>query len=133
VVFFVYLVVAFALILLALAFSLQAFGANPDASFAEWVYRQSARLMEPFRGIFPTKQVTDTSVLDFSLLFAMVVYAIVALLLHALVSWLADRVAMAGRDVRMQQYQQDMERRRQEEMRYRAQQQAARRRPQSGY
>jgi uncharacterized protein YggT (Ycf19 family) len=129
VVFFIYVVVAFALVLLAMAFALRAFGANPEAGFAEWVYRQSDRLMEPFRGIFPTKQVNDTSVLDFSLLFAMVVYSILALLLHALVSWLADRVAMANRNVQVQQYRQEVERRRQEEMRYRAQQQAAQPRP----
>jgi uncharacterized protein YggT (Ycf19 family) len=48
-----YLVYAFvivALIILLLGFFLQLFGANPDAPFAEWLYRGLRRVMAPFRG-----------------------------------------------------------------------------------
>jgi hypothetical protein len=39
------------------------------------VYRNVERIMEPFRGMFPTHALNDRSVVDFSLLFAMIVYA----------------------------------------------------------
>jgi ABC-type nitrate/sulfonate/bicarbonate transport system permease component len=35
-------------------------------------------------------------VLDLSILFAMIVYGLVALLLHALIEWLTDRIAKLG-------------------------------------
>jgi hypothetical protein len=48
-----YLVYAFAIVtvvLLMLGCILELFGANPDAPFAEWLYRGLARAMAPFRG-----------------------------------------------------------------------------------
>jgi hypothetical protein len=48
-----YLACAFvivALLILLLGFFLLLFGANPDAPFAEWVYRCLPRVMAPFRG-----------------------------------------------------------------------------------
>jgi len=79
-------------ILLATAFFLALAGANPDAGFVEWVYRSTARAMEPFCGIFPTHQVSDASVLDFSLLFAALFYLVVALLIDALHRWLTEKL-----------------------------------------
>jgi uncharacterized protein YggT (Ycf19 family) len=79
-------------VLLATAFFLALAGANPEAGFVEWVYRSTARAMEPFRGIFPTHQVSDASVLDFSLLFAALFYLVVALLVDALHRWLTERL-----------------------------------------
>jgi uncharacterized protein YggT (Ycf19 family) len=91
-----YLVYAFvlvALILLVLGFFLLLFGANPDASFAEWVYRSLTRVMAPFRGLFEPVKLDGRSVLDVSILFAMIVYGIAALLLRALIDWLTVRIA----------------------------------------
>lgn len=48
--------------------------------------------MAPFRGLFETIAVTDQSVLDTSLLFAMIIYGLVALFLKAAIDWLADRI-----------------------------------------
>jgi uncharacterized protein YggT (Ycf19 family) len=95
---FVYAVVTLCLVLLALGFVLQLFGASTTADFTEWVYRSVDRIMEPFRGMFPSRELSEGSIVDFSLLFAMIVYSIVAIALHALVSWLADRVAGVRRD-----------------------------------
>jgi uncharacterized protein YggT (Ycf19 family) len=103
-----YLVYAFvivALIILLLGFFLQLFGANPDAPFAEWVYRGLRRVMAPFRGLFEPVELDGRSVLDVSILFAMLVYAIVGLALHALIEWLTrlivamrvDNAAARGR------------------------------------
>ena len=90
---FVYAVLLVYLVILTLAFFLQLFGANPAADFTDWVYTAAARIMEPFRGIFPTVQVSDRAVFDASLLFAMIIYALLALAIHALIGWLASRIA----------------------------------------
>lgn len=90
-----YLVYAFtvvALVILLLGFFLLLFGANPDAPFAEWIYRSLDRVMAPFRGIFKSVELTGNSVLDTSVIFAMIVYSIVALFLNALIDWLTQRL-----------------------------------------
>ena len=78
-VYLVYFFVTVALIVLTFGFFLLLFGANPDAAFAEWVYRALDRVMAPFRGIFESIKLNGQSVLDVSVLFAMIVYGIVAL------------------------------------------------------
>ena len=88
----VYAFVLIDLVLLTLGFFLRLLGASTDAEFTRWVYRNVDRVMEPFRGMFPTKTVSDHSVLDTSLLFAMIVYAIIGIALHALVDWLTGRI-----------------------------------------
>lgn len=88
----VYAFVLIDLVLLTLGFFLRLLGASTDAEFTRWVYRNVERVMEPFRGMFPTKAVSDHSVLDTSLLFAMIVYAIIGIALHALVDWLTGRI-----------------------------------------
>jgi hypothetical protein len=81
------------LVLLFLAFVLRLFGANPNAGFTEWVYRSVQRAMAPFRGIFEPIPLNDQSVLDTSLLFAMIVYGIVALFIRAGIDWISERLA----------------------------------------
>lgn len=87
-----YVVVLFNVIMLAMAFFLRLAAANPDAGFAAWVYRSADRSMDPFRGLFPTRELTNESVLDLSLLFAAVVYLVVAFLLDALLRWIGRQV-----------------------------------------
>jgi hypothetical protein len=90
-----YLVYGFtvvALVILVLGFFLLLFGANPDAPFAEWVYRSLARVMAPFRGIFEPVPLNGDSVLDTSVLFAMIVYGIAALFLNTLIDWLSQKL-----------------------------------------
>ena len=94
---FVYVVVIVDLVLLTLGFILQLFGASTDAEFTRWVYRNVERVMEPFRGMFPSKTVSDQSVLDVSLLFAMIVYSMVGLTVHALITWLTERIVALRR------------------------------------
>jgi hypothetical protein len=96
--FLTYLVYAFVLValtILAFGFFLLLFGANPDASFAEWIYRSLARVMAPFRGIFEPVPLDGDSVLDPSILFAMIVYGLAGLLLSALIDWLTQRLTRA--------------------------------------
>ena len=89
----VYAFVIIALVILVLGFFLLLFGANPHASFAAWVYRALDRVMAPFRGIFEPVKINGKSVLDTSVLFAMIVYAIVGLALSGLIGWLTEAIA----------------------------------------
>jgi uncharacterized protein YggT (Ycf19 family) len=88
----VYLWVTITLVLLFLSFILQLFGANPTAGFVDWVYRSTERAMAPFRGIFESVTISDKSVLDVSVLFAMIVYGFVALGLHLAIEWVTGRL-----------------------------------------
>jgi Na+-translocating ferredoxin:NAD+ oxidoreductase RnfA subunit len=88
----VYAWVVLNLVLLFVAFWLRLFGANPQADFTQWVYRSVSRSMAPFRGIFEPIVLSDQSVLDTSLLFAMIIYGVVALLLRAGIDWVTDFV-----------------------------------------
>lgn len=71
---------------LALRFLLKLFGANAGNAFVAWIYDMSAVLLEPFRGIFPATVFESKYVLEFSTLFAMMMYAIVGLLLLFLIN-----------------------------------------------
>lgn len=93
----VYFYVIVVEIILVIGFFLLLFGANPSAGFTEWAYRNLDRVMEPFRGIFTPIQLGTTSgnvdaVFDTSVLFAMIIYGIVALLLSGFIAWLSQRL-----------------------------------------
>ena len=92
VVWVIYAIVLVSAILLTLEFLLLLFGANPDSGFVEWVSRSTERAMRPFRGIFPPRQLDGSSVVDFSYLFAAIVYFVLALLIDAVVRWLTQRL-----------------------------------------
>jgi len=94
------------LIILTLGFFLKLFAANPEAGFVEWVYRNLDRTMEPFRGMFPEQVVGDRgSIFDVSILFAMLMYVIVALMLRALIQWLTLRMNRIDRELSEQERQ----------------------------
>jgi len=65
-------------LILGAAFIMSFFGANPDASFASWVYGRTHEIMRPFDGIFDPIQLTGGKEVQTSLLFAMVVYVVLA-------------------------------------------------------
>ena len=93
----VYAFVLISLVILVLGFFLLLFGANPDAPFSEWAYRSLDRVMAPFRGIFEPVQLNGESVLDTSVLFAMIVYGIVGIALSALIQWLTEKLVVLQR------------------------------------
>jgi hypothetical protein len=49
----------------------------------------SGTLLDPFRGIFPTHVFPSGSVLEFSTIFAMIIYAVIVLLLAFIVNALS--------------------------------------------
>jgi len=65
---------------LGLRFILKLFGANAGNEFVNWVYETSSAILDPFRGIFPTQVFKSTFVVEFSTLFAIIIYAIIAML-----------------------------------------------------
>lgn len=78
--------VGLAEVFLGFRFALKLFGASSANDFVSWIYDMSSVLLAPFRGIFPTEVFENKFVLEFSTLFAMLVYALVGYLLYALVS-----------------------------------------------
>jgi hypothetical protein len=95
-----YLVYAYLIIveiILVIGFFLLLFGANPTAGFTQWAYRNLERVMAPFRGIFSPIELGTTgndvpAIFDTSVLFAMIIYGIVALLFSVLIGWLSGRL-----------------------------------------
>lgn len=69
---------------------LRLFAANSDVAFVRWIYESSDVLLDPFRGIFPTREIANNSVVDFSALFAMLVYALAGMLFVTAMAWLAE-------------------------------------------
>jgi hypothetical protein len=95
--YFVYAYLIVVEIILLMGFVLLLFGANPSAGFTQWVYRNLDRVMAPFRGIFTPIELGVTggdvpSIFETSVLFAMIVYGIVALFFSALLGWLRGRL-----------------------------------------
>ena len=116
-------------IVLLIGFILLLFGANQTADFTQWAYRNLERVMEPFRGIFAPINLGTTNgdvqaVFDTSVLFAMIIYGILALLISVLISWLSSRmmyIKAREADIERRKYEQELR----EAMQARAAQQAA--------
>ena len=114
--YFVYVYLIVVEIVLAIGFVLLLFGANQSAGFTQWAYRNLDRVMAPFRGIFTPIELGTTTgdvqaVFDTSVLFAMIIYGILALVFSWLIGWLTDRLW------RLDALEADAERRRAEEER----------------
>lgn|GEM_PF-2870300 len=62
-----------------LRFFLKLVGARADNPFASFLYGTSAPLLLPFRTILPTTQLPGTSVIEWSTLIGMLVYALVTI------------------------------------------------------
>ena len=90
---FVYAFAITCIVILAIAFLLQLFNANQTAPFVDWTYRAAKRIMQPFRGIFPSVEGELGSVFDVSMLFAMFMYGLLALGLHALIAWIDRKIS----------------------------------------
>ena len=112
--YFVYVYLILVEIVLLIGFFLLLFGANPTAGFTQWAYRNLDRVMAPFRGIFTPISLGSTTadvpaIFDTSVLFAMIIYGILALLLSWVIHWLTDRLMrldVLEADIERRQYEQ---------------------------
>lgn len=102
-----YAFVIISLIILVFGFTLKLLAASPEAEFTQWVYRHLDTVMQPFRGIFPQAAGESGSVLDVSILFAMLVYALVALGIRSLLDWLTYRLNRIERALNEQALRRD--------------------------
>ncbi|MEX0668479.1 MAG: YggT family protein [Candidatus Saccharimonadales bacterium] len=73
-------------VFLGLRFILRLFNANTASEFVTWLYGVTDQLLEPFRSIFPVRAVQPGFEIEFSTLFAMLVYAVIGMV----VIWLSD-------------------------------------------
>lgn len=74
--------------LLGVRILLKLLGANPAAPFVNWVYVTSNQLITPFQGMFPSPVLEGGFVLEFSAIFALIVYAFVGYLLTEFLGYL---------------------------------------------
>jgi YggT family protein len=72
-------------LLLAVRLVLELFAANAGSPFVAWVYSASSNFTGAFAGAFPALQLGNGSVIDFSTILAMIVYAVIGWLLVELV------------------------------------------------
>ncbi len=101
-----YVVYAYALIasiFLGLGFVLLLFSANATVPFVEFVYKVAAEFLQPFRGIFPVHQISETGYFSASALFAIMMYLILATAVQSLISYLT--LKMTKHEVELQELQ----------------------------
>jgi uncharacterized protein YggT (Ycf19 family) len=90
-----YAVYAYALVasvFLGIGFVLLLFSANANVPFVEFVYKVAAEFLQPFRGIFPLHQVSETGYFSTSALFAIMMYLVFAAALQSLISYLTVKM-----------------------------------------
>lgn len=83
--------IMFGVVMLALRTFLLATSANPTG-FVDFVYRTSADFLQPFRGIFPPKEIGETGYLDVSAIFAIIIYLIIAWLISAGIKFIQAKI-----------------------------------------
>lgn len=87
---FVNLMLAIVGVILGLRFILRLFGADGGNDFVNWIYETSGEILGPFRGIFPSANL-DGFVIDFTAIFALVVYSLIGMLAFYLIEMLTPR------------------------------------------
>ncbi len=87
-----YIWIIFGIIMLGMRVFLLAFSANPSTPFVNFVYETSASFLQPFRGIFPPKPVSETGYLDVASLFAMIMYGLIGWGFSALIHYIQNKM-----------------------------------------
>ena len=78
------IIIGIAQFFLGLRVILKLFGASSTAPFVQWVYHTSQSLLYPFEGIFPTTTLDGRFIIEFSALFAFIIYTLVGYFLSQL-------------------------------------------------
>lgn len=65
---------------------LKLFGASTQAPFVRWVYQTSSPLLTPFSGMFPSPQIDGLFQIEFSAIFALIIYAFAFFLIIEIVN-----------------------------------------------
>lgn len=83
-------------LLLGLRIMLRLLGANPGSEFVAWLYGITGQLVAPFYGMFPDISFASNYVIEFSTIFAMLVYAFLGWLVIRIISFVADTLLRLG-------------------------------------
>lgn len=100
--FLVYLIYAYtivAVVFLVIGSVLLLFGANPSVGFTEFIYRGASSFLEPFRGIFPPRQVSETGYFSTSAFFAIIMYSFGAIVLSSLITYITAKMVKHQREL----------------------------------
>jgi uncharacterized protein YggT (Ycf19 family) len=92
VVWVMYFWVAIGIISLLFRVFLLAFSANTATGFGNFVMNVSADYLQPFRGLFPAKEVGTTGYLDVSAIFAIIVYLFIAWGFRTLIDYVQSKI-----------------------------------------
>lgn len=87
----IWFITSLAVLGLALRFALRLFNANTSADFTRFIYDSTAPLLEPFRTIFQPAVIESGSVFEYSTLFAIIIYMLVAWLIVELIEIITYR------------------------------------------
>lgn len=90
-------IIGIAILGLILRFLLRLFGANPESGFVEFIYESTRSLLAPFRGIFESQVVSSNHVIEFSTLFAIAIYLLVAWLITELIDFVTYNASQTYR------------------------------------
>lgn len=82
-------VLSIVLFMLGLRFILKLFAANPETSFVSWVYAVTVSLLSPFSGIFPSPTLENGIIVEFTTVFAILIYIMLAYLLVELIKYIS--------------------------------------------
>ena len=69
-------------LILGLRIVLKLFGANASAPFTNWIYETTRPLIAPFQGMFPSPVISGGFVIEFSTIFALLIYGFIAFAAH---------------------------------------------------
>lgn len=67
--------------LLGLRIILKLLGAAPEAPFVAWIYNTTSPLLYPFRNMFPESNLANSFNLEFSSIFALIIYSFISYLI----------------------------------------------------
>lgn len=76
---------------LVLRLILKLFGASASAPFVQWIYNTTDPLLWPFRGMFTTSSLQGGLLIEFSTLFAIIIYLFVGYLVTEILEILIYR------------------------------------------
>lgn len=79
-------VLGFVELLIGLRIILKFFDANQATPFVMWVYETSKPLLAPFINMFPSPTITGGFVIEFSAVFALIVYAFIASIIEEILN-----------------------------------------------
>lgn len=103
-------------VLLLLRFVLRLFGADSSTPFVSWIMETSQPLLAPFAGMFPTPVLEGGFVLEFTTLFALVIFELARFLITRFIRWIGS----LGEDERSYRESDELEQRERERDRIRA-------------